>query len=751
MNDSVTANAEEIENIAPTSPEVADSQEPALRSNTPKRAGFLSNFGIGTRIATIVALPLLAAAGLAGQIIVGGLAELRNDEKIVNLTEISVDLGNAIQQLQTERDLTAMFVATEGDEFGDRMKGQRAKTDAYLKTLNKRIATIDPEKTSAQFAKMMSELPKDSSAVLSHRGKVDSLKIKVGDALKFYDTAISSNLAVMKSMVRGLRNGEAIRRIVPYLAVAKAKEYASQERSSVIAVILDMNFDIKQTQRFISLIAKQKTEFEAFNDSATPQIAAFAESTMTGPAVEEFEKQRNLLIESAESGLFDGLSAAGWFAASTARFDQLKKLEDHVVNDLLQVVQNAYSKALSRLVVIAAIVIAVFGGVSLLALFIVRGISRPVTRLTEITELLTDGELQTEIDIAEGRDEIGRLVRQVKIFKDNLVAVGEMQEKQAESAKIAFETERRTEKERRETEERAADERRRVEEEAAEKRRQDMLNLADSFEASVGSIITAVSEAAAELQSSSQEMSATAGQTSAQSSSAAAATEEASTNVQTVAAAAEELSSSIEEIGRQVSKSSDVAQTAVSSAESTNDKVQGLSVAAIKIGEVVDLINDIASQTNLLALNATIEAARAGEAGKGFAVVATEVKSLADQTAKATEEIGGQISEIQSATNEAVDAIGGISEIISEISEISSSVAAAVEEQGASTREISSNVQQAAQGTQEVSSSMTEVSQAADQTGSAAKQVNASADELSTQATNLRQSVDEFLSTVRAA
>ena len=193
------------------------------------------------------------------------------------------------------------------------------------------------------------------------------------------------------------------------------------------------------------------------------------------------------------------------------------------------------------------------------------------------------------------------------------------------------------------------------------------------------------------------------------------------------------------------------AQNAVDRAQSTNEKVQGLSVAAQKIGEVVELINDIASQTNLLALNATIEAARAGEAGKGFAVVATEVKSLADQTAKATDEIGGQITEIQSATNEAVDAIGSISEVISEISEISSSISAAVEEQGASTREISSNVQQAAAGTQEVSSNMSGVTQAAGETGSAASQVNSAAVELSTQAATLKNSVDDFLQTVRAA
>lgn len=38
---------------------------------------------------------------------------------------------------------------------------------------------------------------------------------------------------------------------------------------------------------------------------------------------------------------------------------------------------------------------------------------------------------------------------------------------------------------------------------------------------------------------------------------------------------------------------------------------------------------------------------RAGEAGRGFAVVASEVMSLATQTAKATEEISGQIADIQ--------------------------------------------------------------------------------------------------------
>ena len=155
----------------------------------------------------------------------------------------------------------------------------------------------------------------------------------------------------------------------------------------------------------------------------------------------------------------------------------------------------------------------------------------------------------------------------------------------------------------------------------------------------------------------------------------------------------------------------------------TTEMVGSLATAAEKIGDVLRLIGAIASQTNLLALNATIEAARAGEAGRGFAVVASEVKELASQTAKATEEIAGQVAAIQSATGDCVTAIGGISDTIREISGIATTIAAAVEQQDSATREIARSVQQAATGTSEVSVNVTGASQSADQSRALADNV----------------------------
>lgn len=370
----------------------------------------------------------------------------------------------------------------------------------------------------------------------------------------------------------------------------------------------------------------------------------------------------------------------------------------------------------------------IFSGLGIASLFclltgwsMIRGISMPITEMTAAMRRLAQKELKTAIPGVGRGDEIGGMAEAVQVFKDNMIKADELS--------AAQEAERAT------REQRAA----RLE------------SLVHKFETQIGNLVGTLSSAATEMEATAQSMASTATQTNQQATTVSSAAEEASAGVQTVASAAEELTSSINEITRQVTHSARITERAVTDGRRTDGIVRTLAEGAQRIGDVVALISNIAGQTNLLALNATIEAARAGDAGKGFAVVASEVKSLATQTARATEEISGQIGQIQASTSEAVEAIKGITAIVEEIGSITTTIAAAVEQQGAATAEIARNVQQAAVSTQSVTSNIAGVSQASNDTGAAASQVLGAARELSKQAEGLTGEVNTFIVGVRAA
>lgn len=373
------------------------------------------------------------------------------------------------------------------------------------------------------------------------------------------------------------------------------------------------------------------------------------------------------------------------------------------------------------MVMLALGVLTLVGSILFVWLYVGRNILRRISNLQRSMQLLSSGDLESEVYQTHHQDEIGVMADSLHVFRESMIQSRALSAEQ-DKDRIA-KSERANRMEARIVE----------------------------FESTVRTALDSLQSAAGSMQSTAQSMSATADQSSALVTAVATAAEQTSANVQTVSSGTEELSSSIEEIGRQVITSAEIARKAVDDAGATDATMQGLADNAARISVVVDLIQTIASQTNLLALNATIEAARAGDAGRGFAVVASEVKSLANQTAKATDEIRQQIVSMQTVTTTAVSAIRDISNTISEINEVTTAIAAAVEEQGAATREIARNIQHAAGGTSEVSTNIVGVSSASSQAGTAAGEVLTASGALRREADVLREEIDAFLSNIRAA
>jgi len=173
-------------------------------------------------------------------------------------------------------------------------------------------------------------------------------------------------------------------------------------------------------------------------------------------------------------------------------------------------------------------------------------------------------------------------------------------------------------------------------------------------------------------------------------------------------------------------------------------KVQEMGSRSDQIGEIVTTIEDIASQTNLLALNAAIEAARAGEAGKGFAVVADEVRKLAERSSLATREIADLIHGIQQSVNEAVAAMKqGAQEVDTGVS-LAGQAGDALKEILHTTELVRSQAEQAVKATQIMAESASDLVASVDSVSAVVEENTAATEQMAASSSEVTQAIENI-------
>ena len=519
-----------------------------------------------------------------------------------------------------------------------------------------------------------------------------------GDA---YRQAINANTAWMLRDVGGLN-------------ASLHKNLVGANRVGTEAERLDLARSQGATDQVVASLMEMR------GNPATPANVVTALDKMKEAYVDRFGNELKLVRAGAVSGKYEH-DVDAFYVESQLGLNSVIGVREALYDNAESLLESSYDGARLSFVIALAVLLAVLGASVAMVVTVRRRIVQPIVAITASMTRLASGDASETTPASDRQDEIGAMAAAVQVFKDNMITASRLTADQAA-------------------------------ENDAKMRRASLLDdLAKSFEARVGELVSGLSTSSATMESAARSMSSTATTTNRQAGVVAEASEQTSSNVQMVASATEELTSSITEISRQVAQSAQISARAVVDARRTGDTAESLAAGAQKIGDVVILIQNIAAQTNLLALNATIEAARAGEAGRGFAVVASEVKALAGQTAKATTEISEQVAAIQGASAESVAAIRNVVSVITEIEQIGQAIAAAIEQQGSATREIARNVQEAAHGTQHVTSNITGVQQAANDTGAAATEVLGAAEELSQQSEDLAAQLHRFLADVRAA
>lgn len=385
--------------------------------------------------------------------------------------------------------------------------------------------------------------------------------------------------------------------------------------------------------------------------------------------------------------------------ANTAYWDRLEALIKFQEELMAESTANAERIGHNSMVTLGVVAITATALSILIALFITRSITGPVTEAARVVGAIAQGDLRENLH-PQGRDEIAAMMTGLQEMQVRLRDIAAIINASAEEVSSA----------------------------------------AVELAATTGQVSQSVShqsDAVASMSASVEEMSVSIS-TISDNAAEARATSDTSNNESTQGG--EIILRAIEEIGR-----------IANFVQESSAVIQNLQSKSTEISGIVNVIKEIADQTNLLALNAAIEAARAGEQGRGFAVVADEVRKLAERTAQSTQEISEMITVILDISSDAARGMDNGLALIESGTQLASEAGHSIERiQQSSTHaarivnDISSSLTEQRSASESVAINIEKIAQMIEENTGAAKETAIAANSLEALATKLIQTVSWF-------
>ncbi|GAA0530667.1 methyl-accepting chemotaxis protein [Rhizomicrobium palustre] len=380
-----------------------------------------------------------------------------------------------------------------------------------------------------------------------------------------------------------------------------------------------------------------------------------------------------------------------------------------------------------RIWIFAALIFAA-GLASLAGYFLVRGVSKPLQRMTDAMGELARGNLNVEVPCADQLDEIGQLAGAMSSFKNQIQAAEEAKAEQTEVIVTSIGTGLNSLAQ--------GDLTHRISAELSgpfAKLKADFNAALERLQDTVGHVTASSNEIA----KSAEEIALSADDLSRR-------TEHQAAGLEETAAALEQITATVGQTALNAKTATKSAADAMIAAED-GGRVVGTAISAMdaiaqsskQITDIIGVIDEIAFQTNLLALNAGVEAARAGDAGRGFAVVASEVRALAQRSGQAAKEIKTLIQTSGSHVESGVKLVGesgsALQRIVEQVQQINSLVG-----------EIAKAAAQQSQGVEEVNKAVSQMDQTVQQNAAMVDESTAASRNLAAETERLRNFVGFF-------
>lgn len=378
-----------------------------------------SGFGLVKQLIILALIPALIVGGFMSILLFKEQEARKQADQIRNIANYMVVANQVIHQLQRERDASAGYIASNGNNMTDIMKNQEGLTDKYYAVMDNDIKSLDMQRLGYKFARKVNASTRKLWKLPSIRERVLSLSIDQNTSNDLYIEIIEDIIGTFQEASVIIKGSELSFPFTACVNFIMAKEMASIERAIMTGFAAkDKPVNQSDIDTWTRVSKGQDALFSVFEYQITEEILKEFHTKLNETNIKAVMDIRTQISANLEKGNF-ALEPEFVFAATTRRIDDLKKVEDTQLQAILK-----DATALSSRKMISVIVYSGLTGSSTLAMFILcflitKSITGPISTLSKAAKRIAEGQLDHEIEIKAG-GEIGELANSFNDMLYNL-------------------------------------------------------------------------------------------------------------------------------------------------------------------------------------------------------------------------------------------------------------------------------------------------------------------------------------------